>query len=70
VPLLAFDRTGARLGYGGGYYDRTLALLPGATTIGIAYAFQEVSDLPTGPHDIRLDAIATETGLIRPKPAP
>lgn len=71
VPLLAFDRTGARLGYGGGYYDRTLALLPHATTIGIAYAFQEVSDLPTGPHDIRLDAIATEDGLVRPgAPAP
>lgn len=65
VPLLAFDHTGARLGYGGGYYDRTLAALPGAMAIGIAYAFQEVPQLPTGPHDIRLPAIATEAGLLR-----
>jgi 5-formyltetrahydrofolate cyclo-ligase len=65
IPLLAFDRTGARLGYGGGYYDRTLALLRGATSIGVAYAAQEIAQVPTGPHDIRLTAIATERGLIR-----
>ena len=65
VPLLAFDRTGARLGYGGGYYDRTLALLGDATAIGVAYAAQEIAQVPTGPHDIRLTAIATECGLIR-----
>lgn len=70
VPLLAFDRGGARLGHGGGYYDRTLAGLPGATAIGIAYAFQEVPHLPTGPHDIPLHAIATEEGLVRPAPRP
>jgi 5-formyltetrahydrofolate cyclo-ligase len=70
VPLLAFDRGGARLGYGGGYYDRTLALLrasnPRLTAIGVAYAAQEIAQVPTGPHDARLDAIATEQGLIRP----
>lgn len=70
VPLLAFDRTGARLGYGGGYYDRTLALLrrsdPRLTAIGVAYAAQEIAHVPTGPHDARLDAIATERELIRP----
>ncbi|MDB5412124.1 MAG: 5-formyltetrahydrofolate cyclo-ligase [Rubritepida sp.] len=66
VPLLAFDRTGARLGYGGGYYDRTLALLRGATAIGVAYAAQEIPQVPTGPHDFPLNAIATEKGLIRP----
>jgi 5-formyltetrahydrofolate cyclo-ligase len=66
IPLLAFDRTGARLGYGGGYYDRTLALLPQATAIGVAYATQEIPQVPTGPHDVRLAAIATERGMIRP----
>ncbi len=65
VPLLAFDRSGARLGYGGGYYDRTLALLSGATAIGVAYAAQEIAQVPTGPHDVPLHAIATEQGLIR-----
>ena len=70
VPLLAFDRTGARLGYGGGYYDRTLALLrasnPRLTAIGVAYAAQEIAQVPTGPHDAPLTAIATERELIRP----
>jgi len=66
VPLLAFDRRGARLGYGGGYYDRTLALLPNAITIGVAYADQEVPEVPIGPHDVLLHAVATERGLIRP----
>ena len=65
VPLLAFDRTGSRLGYGGGYYDRTLALLGAATAIGVAYAAQEIAQVPTGPHDIRLNAIATDLELIR-----
>jgi 5-formyltetrahydrofolate cyclo-ligase len=65
VPLLAFDRSGARLGYGGGYYDRTLALLPDVVAIGVAYAAQEIAQVPTGPHDVRLQAIATEQGLIR-----
>ncbi|MFC4170228.1 5-formyltetrahydrofolate cyclo-ligase [Teichococcus aestuarii] len=65
VPLLAFDRRGARLGYGGGYYDRTLAALPGARAIGVAYAAQEVPAVPTGPHDQPLPGIATEAGFIR-----
>ena len=66
IPLLAFDRRGARLGYGGGYYDRTLALLPDAAAVGVAYAAQEVPEVPIGPHDVLLRAIATERGLIRP----
>jgi 5-formyltetrahydrofolate cyclo-ligase len=66
VPLLAFDRAGGRLGYGGGYYDRTLPLLPGATSIGAAYSNQELPEVPMGPHDVRLHAIATERELIRP----
>ncbi len=64
VPLLAFDRTGHRLGYGGGYYDRTLAGLPGAFKLGCAYAAQEVARVPAGPRDVRLDAVATEDGVL------
>ena len=64
VPLLAFDRAGRRLGYGGGYYDRTLATLPGAKAIGIAYAGQEMPEVPAGPQDMRLPLIATEDSVI------
>ncbi len=62
VPLLAFDTFGHRLGYGGGYYDRTLAAL-GARSIGIAYAGQEVDTLSRESHDHPLDAVLTENGL-------
>ena len=65
VPLLAFDRTGARLGYGAGYYDRTLAQLPYRIAIGCAYAAQMVDEVPVGAYDMRLDAVATESGVIR-----
>jgi 5-formyltetrahydrofolate cyclo-ligase len=65
VPLLAFDRNGGRLGYGAGYYDRTLSLLSPSFTLGCAFAAQEVPEVPMGPHDIRLDAVATERELIR-----
>lgn len=64
VPLLAFDRRGNRLGYGAGYYDRTLATLPGAVALGVAHAAQELDEVPAGPDDARLHAIATEAGLI------
>ena len=64
VPLLAFDRHGHRLGYGGGFYDRTLAGLPGAVAIGCAFAAQELDEVPVGPYDVRLAAIATENGVI------
>ncbi len=66
VPLLAFDRSGRRLGYGGGYYDRTLPLYPGRPALGFAYAAQEVANLPSEPHDHPLDAIVTEAGVIIP----
>jgi 5-formyltetrahydrofolate cyclo-ligase len=62
VPLLAFDTSGHRLGYGGGYYDRTLAKLR-AITVGIAYDGQEVQELEPEPHDRALDMIVTEKGL-------
>lgn len=60
VPLLGFDRTGNRLGYGGGYYDRTLAALPGIASMGYALAAQEVEQLPTGPYDQPLSSLVTE----------
>ena len=68
IPLLAFDRTGFRLGYGGGFYDRTLhKLRDGAgealRTIGVAYADQEVDRVPRGPNDQPIDAVLTERGL-------
>jgi 5-formyltetrahydrofolate cyclo-ligase len=66
VPLLAFDAAGHRLGYGGGYYDRTLVETR-ATTIGIAYVGQQIPSLPCEPHDMALDAILTENGLFRPE---
>jgi 5-formyltetrahydrofolate cyclo-ligase len=62
VPLLAFDARGHRLGYGGGFYDRTIALLK-APAIGIAYAGQEVASLPREPHDMALSMIVTEKGV-------
>lgn len=65
VPLLAFDRQGHRLGYGAGYYDRTLARLQSAGRLGCAYAAQEMDAVPAGPHDVRLPAVATERGIIR-----
>ena len=65
VPLLAFDRAGRRLGYGGGYYDRTLAGLPGVATLGVAFACQEMQEVPAGPFDAPLDAVATESGVMR-----
>lgn len=64
VPLLAFDRAGRRLGYGGGYYDRTLAALPSAVAIGCAHAVQEMPEVPAGSHDVRLAWVATEAGVV------
>jgi 5-formyltetrahydrofolate cyclo-ligase len=63
VPMLAFDRQGYRLGYGGGFYDRTLEKLRSlkkVTAIGVAYAAQEMSEVPHGEFDQPLDWIMTE----------
>ena len=68
APLLAFDSEGYRLGYGGGYYDRTLAELRGAgpvLAIGIAYAAQQVDKAPRTEYDQPLDWIVTEEGAIK-----
>src|SRR5262249_53970840 len=62
VPLLAFDAKGHRLGYGGGFYDRTIQAF-GVPAIGIAYAGQEVASLPAEPHDMALDGVLTEMGF-------
>lgn len=67
VPLLAFDRQRRRLGYGAGFYDRTLADLRAngpVTAVGIAYAGQEVAEVPVGDHDERLDLVLTERGFV------
>ena len=64
VPLLAFDRSGNRLGYGAGYYDRTLSALAEAYHLGCGYAAQEVPVVPTGPHDRKLHAVATEAEVV------
>jgi 5-formyltetrahydrofolate cyclo-ligase len=64
VPLLAFDRRGHRLGYGAGFYDRTLAGLPGRYALGVAYAGQEVPEVPASHADVALDAVATDNGII------
>jgi len=72
APLVAFDRQGWRLGYGGGFYDRTLEGLRAqrpTLAIGLAYAAQEIDAVPTEPTDQRLDAIVTEAGTIRPDAA-
>ncbi|MHA6347143.1 5-formyltetrahydrofolate cyclo-ligase [Roseivivax sp. CAU 1761] len=69
VPLVAFARSGARLGYGGGFYDRTLERLRAARptlAIGFAYAAQEDPDLPLEPTDQPLDLIVTEAGCLTP----
>jgi 5-formyltetrahydrofolate cyclo-ligase len=66
VPLLAFDARGYRLGYGGGFYDRTLEGLRArrpTLAVGFAFAAQEVAEVPIDATDQRLDAIVTEEGV-------
>lgn len=69
TPLLAFDNAGRRLGYGGGYYDRTFAALAAGARrprfVGLAFAAQEVPAVPHGLHDRRLDGVVTEAGYRR-----
>lgn len=69
VPLVAFSRSGGRLGYGGGFYDRTLEKLRAAKptlAIGFAYTAQEDENLPLEATDQPLDLIVTEQGVITP----
>lgn len=62
VPGVAFDRSGGRLGYGGGYYDRLLPGLRHARLVGLAFECQVVDRLPHDPHDMSVDGLATELG--------
>lgn len=69
VPLLAFDRRGFRLGYGGGFYDRTLEGLratKAVTAIGFAFAAQEIAEVPIERTDQPLDLIVTESEVLAP----
>lgn len=76
LPLLGFDRRGHRLGFGGGYYDRSFAFLRERTDVGkpvlvgVGYALQEVAAIDAEPWDVRLDYIATERELIDLTPPP
>ena len=64
VPLLGFDKFGTRLGYGGGYYDRTLAYMQKKPKlVGLAFAAQELDVIPREGHDVPLDMVVTEAGL-------
>ena len=66
VPLLAFDARGFRLGYGGGFYDRTLQQLRQhgpVTAVGYAFAAQQVDAVPIDAYDQRLDAVVTDEGV-------
>ena len=68
VPLVAFDRRGGRIGYGKGHFDRAIAALETqhpVLTIGLAYAVQEIDEVPVEPHDRLLDVIITEAELVR-----
>ena len=67
APMLAFDVDGWRLGYGGGFYDRTVASLRGCgqrvKLIGIAYEEQKLDKIPVGPFDMPLDAVLSPAGI-------
>ena len=74
APLLAFDGAGWRLGYGGGFYDRTIAAMTTPShkvrVIGLAYDGQKLDKVPIGPYDMPLDAVLCPSGLHRPQPSP
>ena len=71
LPLVGFSRGGLRLGSGGGYYDRAFAFRQlrqawhAPRLVGLAYAFQELEHLSAAPHDVLMDAVVTEEGIIR-----
>ena len=73
APLLAFDRRGNRLGYGGGFYDMSIRSIrehQPVYALGVAYAAQEVPAVPCDKNDMALDGVLTEKGVIRPESEP
>jgi 5-formyltetrahydrofolate cyclo-ligase len=70
VPALAFTREGYRLGYGGGYYDRLLAQLGKAATLGACYEALLLDEIPHGPHDVPVRYLVTETLGVAPAGRP
>jgi 5-formyltetrahydrofolate cyclo-ligase len=65
IPCVGFDAARYRLGYGGGYYDRTLArIVPWPLAVGVAFECARLASITPQPHDIQLDAIITEVGVI------
>ena len=72
VPLIAFDRRGHRIGYGAGYYDQTINSLraqKSVLAVGLAFAAQEIAQVPSTPRDARLDLVLTEREIIDCRPA-
>lgn len=65
LPMVGFDRSGNRLGYGAGYYDRFLAENPHVKKIGLAYSCQEADKVPTDEYDVKMDAVITEDSVVR-----
>ena len=71
LPLVGFDRSGVRLGSGGGFYDRAFAFRQlrsvwhAPRLVGVAYAFQELASIGAAAHDVRMDAVVTEEGVVR-----
>jgi 5-formyltetrahydrofolate cyclo-ligase len=66
VPLIGFTDSGARLGQGGGHYDRWLAEHPDTTAIGLAWDMQKVAEVPQESHDMPLTAVVTPTRIYGP----
>ncbi len=63
IPGRGFDRRGVRLGRGRGFYDRSGLRVPGLACVGLGYSFQLVERLPAEAHDLRVEAVLTDTGL-------
>jgi len=71
APVVGFDPGGYRLGYGGGFFDRTLAGMPRRTRfVGVGYASQAIRTIYPQAHDIAMEGVVTENGIVRPDREP